>query len=225
MNISPRQLLIRLVAYYFVVLGTVVFLLLVDSPALDFLPFGGQDALEIPGIEITDTSLSLEQEGAASSVTVEATPEGIQSIILFLTTTLMTTILVMLPITWTYSATRFEAGPAKVFVRALLLMPICATTVVLLIQDSLALAFGLAALVAAVRFRVALPETIDGVYIFAAICVGLAGGVGHMGVALVMAMVFTLTNAVMWMIDYGQNPIDDERQAARMAKLAAKKTG
>jgi len=225
MNISPRQLLIRLVAYYFVVLGTVVFLLLIDSPALDFLPFGGQDALEIPGIEITDTSLSLEQEGAASSVTVEATPEGIQSIILFLTTTLMTTILVMLPITWTYSATRFEAGPAKVFVRTLLLMPICATTVVLLIQDSLALAFGLAALVAAVRFRVALPETIDGVYIFAAICVGLAGGVGHMGVALVMAMVFTITNAVMWMIDYGQNPIDDERQAARMAKLAAKKTG
>jgi hypothetical protein len=131
----------------------------------------------------------------------------------------------MLPITWTYSATRFEAGPSKVFVRTLLLMPICATTVVLLIQDSLALAFGLAALVAAVRFRVALPDTIDGVYIFAAICVGLAGGIGYMGVALVMAMVFTVTNAVMWMINYGQNPIDDARQAAKAAKLAARNTG
>ncbi|MDH3988433.1 MAG: DUF4956 domain-containing protein [Gammaproteobacteria bacterium] len=222
MNISPRQLLVRLLAYYFVALGAVIVLLLVDSPALKFLPFGGHDALEIPGIVVTDTSLSLEQEGVGRSAKVEATPEGIQSIILFLTTTLITTILVMLPITWTYSATRYEVGPSKVFVRTLLLMPICATTVVLLIQDSLALAFGLAALVAAVRFRVALPETIDGVYIFAAICVGLAGGIGYMGVALVMAMIFTLTNAVMWMIDYGHNPIDDARQAVRAAKLAAK---
>jgi hypothetical protein len=47
-------------------------------------------------------------------------------------------------------------------------MPICATTVVLLIQDSLALAFGLAARVAAVRFGVRLTETIDGIYIFTA---------------------------------------------------------
>ena len=71
----------------------------------------------------------------------------------------------MLPITWTYSATKFDVGPAKNFVRALLVLPICASTVVLLIQDSLALAFGLAALVAAVRFRVSLSDTIDGIYI------------------------------------------------------------
>jgi uncharacterized membrane protein YhiD involved in acid resistance len=91
-----------------------------------------------------------------------------------------------------------------------------------LIQDSLALAFGLAALVAAVRFRVALPETIDGIYIFAAICVGLAGGIGYMGVAIVMTLVFTLTSAILWQLDYGRNPIDDARQDAKAAKLAAK---
>ena len=45
-------------------------------------------------------------------------------LILFLVTTLLTTILVMLPVTWTYSATRFEAGPSKVFVRTLILLPI-----------------------------------------------------------------------------------------------------
>jgi len=223
MNISPRQLLLRLVAYYFLVFGTVGFLLIADSPAMKFLPFGGHDALEIPGIVVTDTSLSLEKNDADQSLKIEATPEAVRSVILFLTTTLITTILVMLPITWTYSATRFEAGPSKVFVRTLMLMPICATTVVLLIQDSLALAFGLAALVAAVRFRVALTETIDGVYIFAAICVGLAGGIGYMGVALVMAMIFTLTSTVMWMFDYGQNPIDDAKQAAKAVKRAAKR--
>ena len=100
-----------------------------------------------------------------------------------------------------------------------MVLPICGSTVVLLIQDSLALAFGLAALVAAVRFRVALAEAIDGIYIFAAICIGLAAGIGYLGVAAVMAMFFCLVNAVLWQMDYGRNPVDDARRAAKQAKL------
>ena len=93
-------------------------------------------------------------------------------------------------------------------------------TVVLLIQDSLALAFGLAALVAAVRFRVALSEAIDGIYIFAAICVGLAAGIGYLGVAAIMALFFCMTNAVLWGMDYGKNPIDDARRKKKRAKYS-----
>ena len=220
-NITPRQLLLRLVAYYAVVLTTVVVLVSINADALQYLPFGGTDALESEPFEITETSVRMSRESLEGN-RVPRTPEGLGGMILFLITTLITTILVMMPVTWTYSATRFEAGPSKVFVRTLILLPICATTVVLLIQDSLALAFGLAALVAAVRFRVALPDTIDGIYIFTAICVGLAGGIGFMGVALIMTLVFTLTSAVLWKLDYGRNPIDDARQEAKTAKLAAK---
>ncbi len=61
-----------------------------------------------------------------------------------------------------------------------MVLPICATTIVLLIQDNLALAFGLAAMVAAVRFRVALQEVMGGIYIFSSICVGLAAGIGYL---------------------------------------------
>ena len=221
-NITPAQLIGRLVAYFALLVATIVILVSVNSEALNYLPFGGTDALAVPGIEITETSVRMDRDALDAQRQIMLTPKNLGSLILFLATTLVTTILVMLPITWTYSATRFEAGPSKVFVRALLLMPICATTVVLLIQDSLALAFGLAALVAAVRFRVALAEAIDGIYIFAAICVGLAGGIGYMGVALVMAIIFTLTNAILWQIDYGKNPIDDARQEAKAAKLAAR---
>jgi uncharacterized membrane protein YhiD involved in acid resistance len=92
----------------------------------------------------------------------------------------------------------------------------------LLIQDSLALAFGLAALVAAVRFRIALAETIDGIYIFAAICVGLAAGIGYIGAAIVLAFFFCFTSAALWAMDYGWNPVDDARQKSKLAKLAAK---
>jgi hypothetical protein len=222
-NISPRQLITRLVIYYGIFLTVVVLLLIANSELLRYMPFSGNDALDRVDFEVTETSIRMPRELLDTSVpTREITPELVGVSILFLTGTLLTTILVMIPVTWTYTATRFEAGPSKVFVRALILLPIAATAVVLLIQDSLALAFGLAALVAAVRFRVALPEAIDGIYIFVAICVGLAAGVGFMGVGLMMTLIFSLTNAILWQLDYGRNPIDDARQDAAAAKLARK---
>jgi len=54
----------------------------------------------------------------------------------------------------------------------------------------LALAFGLAVLVAAVRFRVSLDDAMDGTFIFAAVCVGLAAGIRYLGVAAIMAAFF-----------------------------------
>jgi hypothetical protein len=222
-NISPGQLVLRLSLYYGVFLLLVVALLLLKGDLLPYLPFSGADALQRADIEVTETSVRMPRELIEGPRRLRnATPGQVFSVAGFLLGTLVTTILVMLPITWTYLATRYDAGPSKVFVRSLILLPICASTVVLLIQDSLALAFGLAALVAAVRFRVALPEPVDGIYIFAAICVGLAGGIGFMGVALVMSMVFTLTHAALWYVDYGRNPIDDARQDAAALKLAKK---
>ena len=222
-NLTPAQLMARLGLYYGVFLTLVVVMLVANAELLRYMPFGGADALDRADFEVTETSVRMPRELLdTSGPQREITPEVVGASILFLTGTLVTTILVMIPVTWTYTATRFDAGFSKVFVRSLILLPICATTVVLLTQDSLALAFGLAALVAAVRFRVALPETIDGIYIFAAICVGLAGGIGFMGVALIMTMIFTLTHAVLWRIDYGRNPIDDARADAAAVKLARK---
>jgi hypothetical protein len=222
-NISPRQLITRLVIYYGIFLTVVVLLLIANSELLRYMPFSGNDALDRVDFEVTDTSIRMPRELLDTSVpTREITPALVGASILFLTGTLLTTIIVMIPVTWTYTATRYEAGPSKVFVRALILLPIAATAVVLLIQNSLALAFGLAALVAAVRFRVSLPEAIDGIYIFVSICVGLAAGVGYMGVALMMTLIFTLTNAILWQLDYGRNPIDDARQDAAATKLARK---
>ncbi|MGI9258607.1 MAG: DUF4956 domain-containing protein [Gammaproteobacteria bacterium] len=131
----------------------------------------------------------------------------------------MGTIALMMPITWVYMATKYKDGFRQSFVGALIVLPICATSIVLLIQDSLALAFGLAALVAAVRFRVALQDALDGIYVFAAICVGLASGVGFLGVAVVMTMFFCFASVVLWGLNYGANPVEAARQAKKKAKL------
>jgi len=221
-NTTPGRLILRLAIYFAALLGLIVATIVWQPTALDYLPFGGSNVLEKSSggldLEVTHSRLSIAAgEPADSSGTQSA--EVVSRVMLFLAATLLSTLLVMVPVTWTYSATRYDMGPSKSFVRALLVLPLCASTVVLLIQDSLALAFGLAALVAAVRFRVSLSDAIDGIYIFAAICVGLAAGIGYLGIAAVMAMFFCLTNALLWLVDYGRNPIDELRRERKREKL------
>ena len=221
--ISARRLMIKLTVYFVLLLGGVFAVGLVNPDILTLMPIGGTDALEIAGIDFEDESLDVltgDSEPAQETTDIQdVSARQVGLIAVFLAFSLGGTILVMLPITWTYIATRREIGYRKNFVRALIVLPICAATIVLLIQNNLALAFGLAAMVAAVRFRVALEEAIDGIYIFSSICVGLAAGIGFLGIAVVMAVFFCFANAALWGMDFGKNPIDDARIARKHSKL------
>lgn len=212
---TPQRLIFALAAYFLVLLASVTIIVSVRPEILSILPIGGTDALEFSDLDVDADSFSNIVNGAGNTATGrESTgPTGRQvgMAAVFLTASLVGTILVMLPITWTYITTKKELGYQRNFVIALLVLPICATTIVLLIQNNLALAFGLAAMVAAVRFRVALQDAIDGIYVFSAICVGLAAGIGHLGIAFVMAVFFSFTNAVLWAMQYGRNELDDAR--------------
>ena len=64
---------------------------------------------------------------------------------------------------------------------------------VIIVQNSIALAFSLVGIVAAVRFRNNLKSPMDAVFVFAALAIGLAAGVSEIGVAGVASMVFSLT--------------------------------
>jgi uncharacterized membrane protein YhiD involved in acid resistance len=61
----------------------------------------------------------------------------------------------------------------------------------------------------------------DGIFVFAAVCVGLAAGIGYLGVAAMMAAFFCFSNLILWKMDYGRNPVDDARQRKKRAKLEA----
>jgi hypothetical protein len=216
---SAQRLVLYLTTYFLLLFAGVFAIGMTKPELLTVMPLGGTTAFEAAGIEVGEQAIG-EQLTAAKKVAAgkEPTPRQIGTIALFLSLSLSGTLLVMLPITWTYSATRREIGFRKSFVRALMVLPICATTIVMLIQNNLALAFGLAAMVAAVRFRVALREAIDGIYIFSSICIGLAAGIGHLGIAAVMAIFFCYTNTLLWHFDFGQNPIDEDQLAKKRAK-------
>ena len=217
--VSPRGLTTRLAVYYFALFASVIAVINYWPDAMQYLPFGGRHALE--GTEVQSAADFLKSVSSESSKPIVGMDNArpVQTVILFVVGHLSGTILLMLPITWTYTAVNFETGFRRSFARALIVLPICATTVVLLIQDSLALAFGLAALVAAVRFRVSLDEAMDGIYIFAAICVGLAAGVGYLGVALMMSLFFCSANTIMWAANYGNNPVEEARITRKRSKL------
>lgn len=118
------------------------------------------------------------------------------------------TILLMVPITWVYMYTHPDSYNGNLII-ALVILPICATATVWLIQDSLPLAFGLAALVAAVRFRIRLDNPLDGGYIFSSISVGLASGVGYVGVGYVMTLFFCFCATALSMLRYGKSPNEE----------------
>ncbi len=208
-GMTPQRLSIRLLVYFALVIGALATLLTVAPWAPTILPIGGLD-LDLPGTA-EDLVESLQSDRESRVDVLEAA--------FVLIASLSGTIVLMIPITWVYMATKLHEGFRKSFVRALIVLPICATSIVLLIQNSLALAFGVVALVAAVRFRVQLRDALDGIYIFAAICVGVASGVGYLGVGIVMTVFFCFASVVLWGIDYGANPVDDARQARKLAKF------
>jgi hypothetical protein len=127
-------------------------------------------------------------------------------------------LLVMLPVAWVYMLTKQREGYDRSVVQTLIVLPTAICGVVVIVQNSVALAFALAGIVAAVRFRNTLKDTKDAVYVFLAIGVGLAAGVQYVDVALIVSVLFNLTIIGLWVTNFGNvyaiQMEDAEMQAA-----------
>ena len=131
--------------------------------------------------------------------------------------------LLMLPVSWIYILTRRKKGFRQSVVQTLVILPLVVAGVVLLVKNSIALAFSLGGIVAAVSFRNTLRDTKDAVYIFLAIGVGLAAGVQVMSAAAVMSFLFNIVVLVFWYTDFGRAPahLEGPRAARRLERSLA----
>jgi hypothetical protein len=121
-----------------------------------------------------------------------------------LTTLLVTVgaIALAIPVAWVYMLTkrlRFDPG----LVRSIIILPVAVAGILLVVKNSLAIAFSLAGIVAAVRFRNTLKDPRDAVYIFLTIAIGIAAGVQALDVALVVSLVFNVTVFTLWKFRVG----------------------
>ena len=191
----------RLIAYY-AVLFIGIFLIVRFIPASERLLIG-KGLVEATATPETGTILQDGLSAPASEVSL-----GTASLIGLVSTTsliLVGTLLLMLPVTWVYMSARNIPGHSQAVVQTLMILPLVVAGIVLIVRDSLALAFSLAGVVAAVRFRTNLKDSRDVVYVFLAIAVGFAAGVQTLAVGAVLTIVFNFLLLLTWRYDYGRN--------------------
>lgn len=111
--------------------------------------------------------------------------------------------LLMMPTSWVFMAERRRKGFDQSLMQTMIVLSVAIAGVVVIVRSSVALAFSLAGIVGAVRFRTNLTDTRDTLYIFTAIGVGLAAGVQALAAALVLSMIFNYVILAFWRSDYG----------------------
>jgi hypothetical protein len=109
--------------------------------------------------------------------------------------------LLALPVAFVYVRTRNSLKYDQSLVQTVIMLPVVITSILIVVQNSLALAFSLAGIVAAVRFRNNLKDSRDAVYIFAAVGVGFAAGVGQLAIATFLSLFFSSLELILWKLD------------------------
>ena len=178
---------VKKVTAYYVVLGVVVALVNWIRP--DFSAYISE--------QLYTANLSTDFSSVSPGIGSEAAPA--------LLIAMVAAIVLMVPVSWVYMGTRERSGYQQSVVQTIMLLPIAVAGVVVVVQNSVALAFSLAGIVAAVRFRTTLKNKSDALYIFVSIGIGLASGIGAMAVAAVLSFVFSYANITMFLIDYGDD--------------------
>jgi hypothetical protein len=132
-------------------------------------------------------------------------------------------VLLAIPVAWIYTLTRQKRGYRQSVVQTLVILPAVVAAIVVMVKYSLALAFSLAGIVAAVRFRTTLDDSKDAVHIFLATGIGFAAGF-EPAVAIALSVLFNAVVLALWYYDFGR-PVrlegrDAERRLERLMRMA-----
>lgn len=212
----PDRPLLRVVAYY-------VLLFASAAALIEFVP-GALPLLNAPLPESSFLPIGMGAREAARQLVTSEAPEPWR-VLLATVVALAGACLLMVPVTWVYVQTRRKKGFRQSVVQTLIILPLVVAGVILLVQNSTALAFSLGGIVGAVSFRNTLRDTKDTIYIFLAIVVGLAAGVHAMLVAATISVCFNLVALIMWWTDFGRVGALLEGAPAERAKAMADRTG
>ena len=170
------NLFFRLTIYYLALGGLLWFGYTFFPDLAQYIPLGNVEGLLAQG-----SNEVLEQiQIRASHVT------SVGGGLLWLVFAILGAVALMIPVAWVYVDIRSREGLDQSLVHTMIVLPVAVTGIVLVVHNSLALAFSLAGIVAGVQFRNTLRSTADSLFIFMAVGVGLACGIGMLVIAAVM---------------------------------------
>jgi hypothetical protein len=189
------KLLVQITAYYLII-GVAIFIALKLWPDLrGYLPVGGVEQL------ITQPAKNPLQ---ASEAVRAAHVANLGQSIFWLVVAIIAALVVSLPVSWVYMAVRGGEEYDQSLVNTIIVLPMIVTGIVIIVQNSLALAFSLAGIAGAVRFRNSLKSSGDALFILLAVGTGLAAGIGAIELAAVISIAFNYTFAMLWITEYGE---------------------
>ena len=189
------RLLGQITAYYLII-GLAVFVALKLWPELrGYLPVGGVEQL---------ISQPAKNPLQASEAVRAAHVANFGQSVFWLIVAIIAAILVSLPISWVYMAVRGGEEYDQSLVNTIIVLPMVVTGVVIIVQNSLSLAFALAGIAGAVRFRNSLKSSGDALFILLAVGTGLAAGIGAIELAAVISIAFNYCFAMLWITEYGE---------------------
>ena len=182
-----------ILVYYAFWVALVVFLLRRYPGLAEYLPIGGISELRSAGAEGFEPVYSMVDRTVLS-------PTGpVRLLVGSLGASVLT-----IPVSWVYFITSRARRIDQSFLQTILILPIVVTGIAMIVVNSLALAFSLAGVVAAVRFRFSLNQPSDAMYIFVAIGIGLGSGIGALGIANVISFAFVVATLIIWKLEYGK---------------------
>jgi hypothetical protein len=153
---------------------------------------------EMPGASLPESLGGVPQPGEPAI----APPFGLLGLAAAIA--MVVAVVLMFPVAIIYVQTQqkpetLDEGITQTFI----MLPLVVAGVVILVKSSLALAFSLAGIMAAVSFRNRLRDPKDAVYIFLASAVGIAVGVRAFDVAFSLSLLFNLCVLWLWLSDFG----------------------
>lgn len=227
-----RKTALRVTIYYAALAALIAIVISLNPGIVDDLPLGGvgdianYGASEVYDLEEAFLSADDEELGDIVTETTRARVEqgpvwlrGALSLIYAMTMTL----LLMLPVSWIYKAIHVGTVYDRSIDETTLVLPAVVAGIVTVVQHSLALAFSLAGIVAGVRFRRALSDTFDTLFILASIGVGISAGIGSIEIAIVLTVFFNYAALAVCAFGDGlESQHVVQRELARKARKAAR---
>ena len=189
------KLLVQLTAYYLVITLVVLLAVKLWPDVRGYLPVGGvQQLISQPSksaLDATDTIRAAHVGNLGESL-------------FWLSVAIIGAFLAAFPVTWVYMSVRSGEDYDQSLVNTILVLPMVVTGIVIIVQNSLALAFALAGIAGAVRFRNSLKSSGDAIFILLAVGIGLSAGIGAVELAGVISIALNYTFAILWLTEYGE---------------------
>ena len=189
------RLLLQITVYYLLIALAVFIAMKLWPGVRGYLPVGGVEQL------ISQPAKNpLDANGVARAAHVANLGQSI----FWLVVAIVAALLVSLPVSWVYMAVRGGDEYDQSLVNTIIVLPMVVTGIVIIVQNSLALAFALAGIAGAVRFRNSLKSSGDALFILLAVAIGLSAGIGAIELAAVVSVAFNYCFVILWITEYGE---------------------